>query len=145
MFRNNQIKAVYDATNKKWYFSAVDVYIALTNAQRKKARDCINALASREQEKNTQSLTFSQQLKFPSEDGKSYFSTAIDIEGILNLVFTVKSDKADQLKNALLKTLSQNTDIAGAFEKLASNIYKNGEKEEIAKKVKSIKNIEITK
>lgn len=83
--------------NKEWWFSVVDVVQALTDSPA--PRQYWGVLKSRE----TQLLTICLQLKLESADGKKYETDCANTEGILRIIQSIPSPKAEPLKRWLAK------------------------------------------
>lgn len=75
-FNNKEVRAVFDITQSKWWYSAVDVISIITNPN--SPRRYWNNIKKRNQELSS----FCGQLKLYSKDGKKYLSDVIDESGI---------------------------------------------------------------
>jgi prophage antirepressor-like protein len=78
--------------NEEWYFSVVDIIEVLTESAT--PRKYWNTLKSRE----PQLSSICGQLKLPSKDGKLYATDCANTEGVLRIVMSVPSPKAEPLK-----------------------------------------------
>jgi DNA-damage-inducible protein D len=76
----------------QWYFSIVDVIEILTDSSNPSVY--WSALKKRE----IQSFTFCKRLNFARKNGKKYPSDAANTEGVLRIVMSVPSPKAEPLK-----------------------------------------------
>jgi DNA-damage-inducible protein D len=81
--------------NEEWYFSIVDIIEVLTDSPQpssywNKVKKTIV--------KESQSLRFWQRLKLMSTDGKNYLTDCANTEGVLRIVMSVPSPKAEPLK-----------------------------------------------
>ena len=91
---------------EEWYFSAVDVIEVLTDSV--KPRDYWSVLKKRD----TQLPTVCRQLKLASKDGKKYKTDCANTEGVLRIVMSVPSPKAEPLKLWLAQLGKQAIDEA---------------------------------
>jgi DNA-damage-inducible protein D len=78
--------------DEQWYFSIVDVIDVLTDSNNPSVY--WSALKKRE----IQSFTFCKRLNFERKNGKMYPSDAANTEGVLRIVMSVPSPKAEPLK-----------------------------------------------
>ena len=78
--------------NEEWYFSVIDVIEVLTDSAN--ARKYWSVLKVRE----PQLATICSQLKMMSSDGKNYKTDVTNTEGVLRLVMSVPSQKAEPFK-----------------------------------------------
>lgn len=96
LFEGKEIRSVWDAEKEEYYFSVVDVISALTDASIPKRywsdlkRNLINE-GSELYEKIVQ-------LKIKAQDGKMRETDTLDTEGILRLIESVPSPKAEPFK-----------------------------------------------
>lgn len=90
----------------KWYFSVVDVIYALTDSV--KPRDYWYRLKKRvSEEEQVEMSTFCRQLKLKAGDGKRYNTDCADTEGILRIIQSIPSPKAEPFKRWLSKVGSE--------------------------------------
>ena len=89
-FENKAIRKVWH--NEEWYFSIVDIIEILTDSP--KPRVYWGVLKNRE----PQLFTICKQLKLLSKDGKNYKTDCANIEGILRIIMSIPSPKAEPLK-----------------------------------------------
>jgi DNA-damage-inducible protein D len=78
--------------NDEWFFSVVDVIAVLTDSVN--PRNYWTVLKKRE----TQLVTICHQLKMLSADGKNYKTDCANTEGVLRIVMSVPSPKAEPFK-----------------------------------------------
>jgi DNA-damage-inducible protein D len=95
----------------QWYFNVSDVIAILTDSKDPKAywRNLKKRLL---QEGNSQSVSNCYGLKFEANDGKKYIQDAANTEGILRIVMSVPSPKAEPLKLWLAEQGKQALDEA---------------------------------
>ena len=118
-FEGKPIRKVWE--NDEWWFSIVDVIEVLTDSV--KPRDYWSVLKKRE----PQLPTLCRQLKLQSSDGKFYKTDVSNTEGVLRIVMSVPSPKAEPLKLWLAQTGKERIDETEnpelAFDR-AREIYK---------------------
>ena len=103
LFEDNEIRSVWDSEKEEYYFSVVDVIQALTDSNN--PRNYWNTLKRRmTEEEKSELYAKCVQLKMKSQkDGKSYLTDALDTKGILRLIESVPSPKAEPFKLWLAK------------------------------------------
>lgn len=99
VFENKAIRSVEH--EGKMYFSVVDIIEILTDSP--KASNYWNMLKKRED----QLSTICVKLKLKGQDGKNYPSDCADTEGVLRIIMSVPSPKAEPLKMWLAQTGKQ--------------------------------------
>lgn len=95
-FQSNQIRTVWNDEAGEWYFSVVDVVKALTDSLDPK--QYIKKLRSRDQELNSKWGTICTPVKMLAPDGKMRRSQASNLEGILRIIQSIPSPKAEPFK-----------------------------------------------
>lgn len=110
LFEGNEIRSVWDSEKEEYYFSVVDVIAALTDSNN--PRNYWNMLKRRMTEEEQSELsTKCVQLKMRSKkDGKKYFTDTLDTKGILRLIESVPSPKAEPFKIWLANLGSERID-----------------------------------
>ena len=104
LFEEKEIRKTWQ--NNKWYFSVVDVIYALTDSN--KPRDYWYRLKQRvSEEEKIELSTNCRQLKLKSTDGKRYNTDCADTEGILRIIQSIPSPKAEPFKRWLAKVGSE--------------------------------------
>lgn len=97
LFEDSEIRSVWDSEKEEYYFSVVDVIEALTES--KDSKDYWYRLKKRMTEEEKSELsTKCRQLKLKSKDGKFYSTDTLDTKGILRLIESVPSPKAEPFK-----------------------------------------------
>ena len=98
LFEGKEIRSIWDSDKEDYYFSVVDVIEALTDSIN--PRDYWYKLKIRMTEEEKSELsTKCRQLKLKSpKDGKRYLTDTLDTEGILRLIESVPSPKAEPFK-----------------------------------------------
>lgn len=113
LFEDRQIRAAWDAEKEEWFFSVVDVVGALTDQpDQRGASNYWAKLKQRLKEEGAdQLLTNCQQLKMKSaKDGKYYATDVADTKGILRLIQSIPSPKAEPFKMWLAQVGSERLD-----------------------------------
>lgn len=110
LFEDNEIRSIWDSEKEEYYFSVVDVISALTDSNN--PRNYWNMLKKRMTEEEQSELsTKCVQLKMKSKkDGKSYSTDTLDTKGILRLIESVPSPKAEPFKMWLANLGSERID-----------------------------------
>ena len=104
LFEEKEIRKTWE--NDKWYFSVIDVIYVLTNSN--KPRDYWYRLKQRASvEEQVELSTICRQLKLESSDGKKYNTDCADTEGILRIIQSIPSSKAEPFKRWLAKVGSE--------------------------------------
>ncbi len=100
LFEEKRIRSIWSEDNQKWYFAVVDVIEALTDSE--KPRDYWYRLKQREAENSEIQLsTICRQLKLESTDGKKYETECADAQGLLRIIQSIPSPKAEPFKRWL--------------------------------------------
>ena len=101
LFEDSEIRSVWDSEKEEYYFSVVDVVGALTES--KEPRKYWSVLKLRLKKEGSELPTNCSQLKLRSLDGKYYSQDVLDTNGILRLIESIPSTKAEPLKLWLAK------------------------------------------
>ena len=97
LFEDSQIRSVWDNNKEDYYFSVVDVISALTGSSN--PRDYWFKLKIRMTEEEKSELsTKCRRLKMKAQDGKFRETDTLDTKGILRLIESVPSPKAEPFK-----------------------------------------------
>jgi len=97
LFEGNEIRSIWDRVKEDYYFSVVDVIKALTDSSN--PRDYWYRLKTRmSEEEKSEVSTKCRQFKLKAKDGKSRETDTLDTEGILRLIQSVPSPKAEPFK-----------------------------------------------
>lgn len=97
IFEDSEIRRIL--VGDEWYYSVVDVIKALTDSSNPKRYWSDLKI----KENGIQSYDFIVQLKLKSSDGKKYSTDCADNEGLLRIVQSVPSKKAEPFKQWLAK------------------------------------------
>ncbi len=96
LFEGKEIRSAWDSEKEEYYFSVVDIVGALTNSDR--ARKYWNDLKIKLNQEGSQLSEQIGQLKLKSKDGKFYNTDVLDTSGILRLIESIPSSKAEPFK-----------------------------------------------
>jgi hypothetical protein len=102
LFENRQVRSFWDEKEEKWYFSVVDVVLILTDSPDPK--DYWYRMKKREKLSGVELSTICRQLKLESADGKKYLTDCADTQGLLRIIQSIPSPKAEPFKQWLAKT-----------------------------------------
>ena len=109
LFEGKEIRSIWDADKEDYYFSVVDVISVLTDSNN--PRNYWNMLKKRMTEEERSELsTKCVQLKMMSKDGKQRETDTLDTKGILRLIESVPSSKAEPFKLWLAQMGSERID-----------------------------------
>ena len=93
-FEGENLRKIWQ--NEEWYFSVVDIIAFLTDSTQP-SRYWAD-LKKRSEKESHQSFAFCERLKLPRPDGKTYPTDCANTEGVLRIVMSVPSPKAEPLK-----------------------------------------------
>jgi len=103
LFENRRIRTAWDEEEQEWFFSVVDVVGILTDQPTQ--RGASNYWAKLKERLNAEGaselLTNCQQLKMLAEDGKMRLTDVADTKGILRIIQSIPSPKAEPFKQWL--------------------------------------------
>lgn len=108
IFENTNIRTKWDAEKEDYYFSVVDVIKALTDSLN--PRKYWSVLKTRLKNEGSELTTICSQLKMQAADGKFYNTDVLDTKGILRLIQSVPSHKAEPFKLWLAQVGSERID-----------------------------------
>jgi hypothetical protein len=142
LFESQRIRSHWDAEKEKWYFSVVDVIQVLTDSNNPR-RYWSDLKRKLEQEGFEQLYEILVQLKLASSDGKKYVTDCIDTEGLLRLIQSIPSPKAEPFKQWLAKVgyerIEETQDPERSIDRAMENYLKLGySKEWVNQRLKSI-------
>ena len=109
LFEDKEIRSIWDSEKEEYYFSVVDIIGALTNANI--PRNYWSDLKRKLSVEGSQLHEDIVQLKMKSKkDGKSYLTDTLDTKGVLRLIESVPSPKAEPFKLWLANLGSERID-----------------------------------
>ena len=99
IFENKEIRTAWNDEFQDWLFSVVDIVGILTDSQDYlTARKYWNKLKQRLNQEGSELVTKCHQLKLQASDGKHYLTDVLDTKGVLRLVQSIPSKKAEPFK-----------------------------------------------
>ena len=99
MFEDQTIRTAWDEEKEEWYFSVVDVVVALTESpDYKTGRKYWNKLKQRLKEEGNELVTNCHQLKMKAADGKRRLTDVANTEQLLRIIQSIPSKKAEPFK-----------------------------------------------
>ncbi len=110
VFESKQVRTLWNAEEEEWYFSVVDVVAILTDADYQGARNYWKVLKNRLAKEGSELVTNCNRLKMPAEDGKMRLTDCLDTKGVLRLVQSIPSPKAEPFKMWLAQVGSERLD-----------------------------------
>ena len=108
LFEDKEIRSIWDSEKEEYFFSVVDVIRALTDS--KEPRKYWSVLKNRLKKEGSELTTFCSQLKMLASDGKMRLRDVLDTKGILRLIESVPSPKAEPFKLWLANLGSERID-----------------------------------
>jgi DNA-damage-inducible protein D len=101
-FENQAVRRYFDETEEKWYFSVIDVVSVLTSSAN--PRDYWFKMKTRvHSEDGIELSTICRQLKMKAPDGKMRETDCADVQGLLRIIQSIPSPKAEPFKQWLAK------------------------------------------
>lgn len=94
LFENKKVRRVWH--NERWHFSIVDICEILTNSP--EPRKYWSVLKSRLKQEGNEPTTICSQLKMQANDGKMRLMDCADAEGLLRIIQSIPSPKAEPFK-----------------------------------------------
>lgn len=109
VFENKQVRTSWNAEEEEWYFSVVDVVAVLTDSE--DPNNYWKVLKNRLKKEGSELVTNCNRLKMRShKDGKMYYTDCLDTKGVLRLVQSIPSPKAEPFKMWLAQVGSERLD-----------------------------------
>lgn len=102
VFEKHEIRRIWDDESEKWYFAIIDVIAVLSNSKNPR-RYWSDLKRKLKNEGAIQLYENIVQLKMLASDGKRYQTDCADTEGILRIIQSVSSPKAEPFKEWLAK------------------------------------------
>src|SRR4030065_2339129 len=102
LFEQKQIRSHWDMKEEQWYFSIIDVVEVLSNSSN--PRDYWFKMKIRvKSEDGLELSTICRQLKMLAPDGKMRITDAANVQGLLRIIQSITSPKAEPFKRWLAK------------------------------------------
>ena len=131
LFEEKKVRSLWNEEDEKWYFSIVDVVAILSDSS--SPNNYWKVLKHRLIKEGSQLVTFCNQLKMESSDGKFYKTDVADTEQLLRLIQSIPSPKAEPFKIWLAKVgyerMQELADPAQSLDRARENWQKLGRSE----------------
>ncbi len=109
IFENKRVRTAWNADQEEWYFAVVDVVAVLTDSA--DPNNYWKVLKNRLKKEGSELVTNCNRLKLRSpKDGKTYNTDVLDTKGVLRLVQSIPSPKAEPFKMWLAQVGSERLD-----------------------------------
>ena len=108
VFEDKKIRTQWNEQEEDWYFSVVDVVAVLTDSPN--PRKYWSVLKTRLKKEGSELATNCSQLKLQSADGKFYMQDVLNTKGLLRLIQSIPSPKAEPFKMWLAQVGSERLD-----------------------------------
>ena len=141
LFQEQNVRTHWDEDQEKWFFSVQDIVQILSES--KDVKQYIKRMRNRNSELNAKWGTICTLLEMTAADGKLRKIQAADTEGILRIIQSVPSPKAEPFKMWLAKVgaerIDETEDPELTFDRAMATYLKKGySKEWINQRLKSI-------
>ena len=110
LFENTSIRSIWDNTKEEYYFSIIDVIMALTDNDYQKSRNYWKWLKNKLNNEGSELVSKTNRLKMKAQDGKFRETDTLDTKGIFRLVESIPSPKAEPFKVWLANLGSERID-----------------------------------
>ncbi len=132
LFESKQVRSHWDEEQEKWFFSVIDIVEILTDSNNSR-RYWSDLKRKIEKEGGSQLYEIIVQLKLESADGKKYVTDCTHTEGLLRIIQSIPSPKAEPFKQWLAKVgyerMQEIADPAQSLERARENWQKAGRSE----------------
>ncbi len=108
VFESKQVRTLWNETEEEWYFSVVDVVEVLTDSAN--PQTYWRVLKKRLKDEGNETVTNCNALKMLAPDGKMRKTDCLDTKGVLRLVQSIPSPKAEPFKMWLAQVGSERLD-----------------------------------
>lgn len=108
VFESKQVRTLWNAEEEEWYFAVVDIVAVLTDS--KDSNAYWRKLKQRLKEEGNETVTICHALKMQAADGKMRMTDCLDTKGVLRLVQSIPSSKAEPFKMWLAQVGSERLD-----------------------------------
>jgi cell filamentation protein len=94
-FNNREVRAIWDESYSKWWFSVLDIVAALNDEMDyTKNRNYWKYLKAKLKKENSELVSITTQLKLQAADGKRYKTDMLDSEGVIALAKNFPNNRA---------------------------------------------------
>jgi len=101
LFESKKIRSVWNEEEQKWYFSVADVVEVLTDST--DVKQYVKKLRQRDEQLNSNWGTICTPLEMTAADGKKRKIQSANVEGLLRIIQSIPSPKAEPFKLWLAK------------------------------------------
>lgn len=108
VFESKRVRTLWNSEEEEWYFSVVDIVAILTDSKDPNAY--WRKLKQRLKDEGNESVTNCHALKMQAADGKMRATDCLDTKGVLRLVQSIPSPKAESFKMWLAQVGSERLD-----------------------------------
>ena len=108
LFEGKKVRVAWDAEQEKYYFAVADVVQVLTDST--DVKQYIKRMRARDPELNSRWGTICTPTRMMAADGKFYKTQAADLEGILRIIESIPSKKAEPVRQWLAEVGAQRID-----------------------------------
>ena len=108
IFENKQVRTTWNADEEEWYFAVVDIIEVLTDSPN--PQTYWRVLKKRLKDEGNETVTSCNALKMLAKDGKNRLTDCLDTKGVLRLVQSIPSPKAEPFKMWLAQVGSERLD-----------------------------------
>ena len=108
LFEDKKVRSHWNENEEQWYFSVIDVIQVLTDSLDPK--DYWYRMKKREKLSGIELSTICRQLKMEAADGKKYATDCSKTQGLLRIIQSVPSPKAEPFKLWLAQVGSERLD-----------------------------------
>lgn len=139
LFNDNKVRVLWDDELEKWYFSVQDIVQILSESS--DVKQYIKKMRSRDVELSINWGTICTLLPMLAADGKTRKIQTTDTEGVLRIIQSIPSPKAEPFKRSKVgsERIEETEDPELAFERAMDTYLKKGySKEWINQRLKSI-------
>ena len=105
LFESKTIRSTWNDAEQKWYFSVADVVEALTDST--DVKQYIKRMRHRDHELNANWGTICTPLEMATADGRRRKIQAANVEGLLRIIQSIPSPKAEPFKRWLARVGSE--------------------------------------
>lgn len=110
IFESKQVRTLWNADEEEWYFSVVDVCAILADSASKDPGAYWRKLKQRLKDEGSEVVTNCHGLKMRASDGKMRETDCLDTKGVLRLIQSIPSPKAEPFKVWLARVGSERLD-----------------------------------
>ena len=103
LFEDKKVRVAWNQDEEDWYFSVIDVVAVLNESDYQSVRLYWRVLKNRLKSEGNETVTNCNQLKLQAEDGKNRLTDVVNAEGILRIIQSIPSKKAEPFKMWLAK------------------------------------------